>query len=91
MTVMWLTKTNLPSIVKYGPQKMKLSLSATGVQTTYSGGGWNGWIHTVKIKTLIPGTTYYYQVGSGNANQWSKIFSFKTEPLNRNRKITIAR
>lgn len=91
MTVMWLTKKNLPSIVRYGLQKSKLSFSSTGVQTTYSGGGWNGWIHTAKMTNLIPGTSYFYQVGSGTTNQWSKIFSFKTEPLNRNRKITIAR
>ncbi|WP_268035830.1 purple acid phosphatase family protein [Algoriphagus sp. PAP.12] len=34
--------------------------------------------HTVELKNLSPGTTYFYQIESGN--HLSEVYSFKTEP-----------
>jgi len=64
-------------------------LHPTGNTTTYTLGGWNGWMHHVKINSLKGGTKYFYRVGDG-ASSWSKTFFFSTEPLTNDRILTIA-
>eukprot|EP01127_Copromyxa_protea_P009627 TRINITY_DN2284_c0_g1_i1.p2 TRINITY_DN2284_c0_g1~~TRINITY_DN2284_c0_g1_i1.p2 ORF type:complete len:405 (-),score=83.85 TRINITY_DN2284_c0_g1_i1:24-1238(-) len=77
MGVTWVTQNKVPSIVEYVLDSTKISVN--GTVSTYTNGGWNGWIHFVKIFGLQPGTRYKYRVGDGQF--WSKYFSFATEPL----------
>lgn len=35
--------------------------------------------HTAQLTQLTPGTTYFYQAGSVDLNEWSTVYSFKTE------------
>jgi hypothetical protein len=58
MTTMWVTLLNDPTIVRYGLGPQKLINVLTGNSSTYTKGGWNGWIHTVTMRNLQPGTRY---------------------------------
>lgn len=87
--VTWVTRQNLPSLVRYGTDKGSLSLLAEGTQKTYTKNAWLGWIHNVKLSNLTSGTRYYYQVGSDTSNpsSWSTIFSFVTEADDSNKQM----
>lgn len=89
MGITWATLDHLPSIVQFGTEPSKLTSTLIGTSSTYTKGGWNGWLHKAKLFTLTAGTQYYYRVGDG-ANSWSKVFNFRTEPLSSNRVLRIA-
>jgi len=54
-------------------------MTATGITKTYTKGGWNGWLHYVKLNNLTPGTKYGYHAGDGT--YFSMDYGFTTEPL----------
>lgn len=43
---------------------------------TYTEGGWVGYIHDATLTSLIPGTTYFYQVGDEGSESWSEVMKF---------------
>ncbi len=45
---------------------------------TYSGDGKTAYANAVTLTGLVPGTTYYYQVGDGST--WSEVDTFTTAP-----------
>jgi hypothetical protein len=77
--ITWVTRQQTSSEVKYGTAPGNLTSVATGLVKTYTPGYWHGWIHNVPLTNLLPGTTYFYQVGS-DASGWSTNFHFTTEP-----------
>ncbi len=62
--------TNLPSDtkIKYGTSDTKLDMEETKSEATL--------YHAILAKGLLPGTTYYYQVGSGTT--WSAVANVRT-------------
>ncbi len=62
-TIAWSTNTGGSSVVKYGTDPSHLDQTA---QSPYEHGGGT---HRVEIKNLKPGTTYYYQVMSGQGER----------------------
>lgn len=77
MRISWITNDkHVPSLVEYGKEPGKYTLSTTGEHTSYRYFFYrSGKIHHVKIGPLDPNTIYYYRCG-GNARE----FSFKTPP-----------
>lgn len=39
-------------------------------------GGWDGHIHVARAASLLPGTRYYYRVGSQQTGLWSPVLQF---------------
>jgi len=86
--VVWTTLENVSSVVQYGLDPNHLDQSQTGSVSTYSGGGWVGFMHKVRIHNLKPGSVYSYRVGDGGS-VWSEKFTFRTE-ANENRMFRVA-
>lgn len=78
MGVTWVTLNDIPTVVRYGTSSDDLSLIVTGKTNTYTQAGWIGTIHKATMINLKPATIYYYQVGGGEGEKWSQIYSFKT-------------
>ncbi len=78
MSVMYMTEDDTSeTMIKYGTTSGDYTFSATGTSSSY----WKTFHHSVGIKELKPATTYYYVVGDGSTNTWSKEFSFISAPL----------
>jgi len=77
--VSWVTRTNIPSAVRYGTTSGTYDTTIIGYTHTYTQGGWRGFIHDVILRTLAPNTKYYYVAGDETGG-WSKEFSFVTKP-----------
>ncbi|CAM6012611.1 unnamed protein product [Sphagnum balticum] len=88
MRVMFVTKDQLRSFVRYGRKETQLDLSTEATSLTYHRSDmcdypanspifWRdpGFIHNVVLKGLDGGKRYYYQVGSAKGG-WSSTFSF---------------
>jgi phosphodiesterase/alkaline phosphatase D-like protein len=58
--IAWSTNVSASSVVRYGTDRNNLDQRATAP--------WGGITHRVTLKNLQPGTTYYYQVESGQAS-----------------------
>jgi hypothetical protein len=77
MTVMWHTPSAAnPAKVQYGPRTGRESVTA-GTTSESTG---EGYLHTVTLTGLTPGSTYHYRV-SGDDGLWSTDHSFRTAPL----------
>jgi len=57
--IAWSTNASASTVVKYGTDQNKLDQTAEAP--------WGGLTHRVTIKNLIPGTTYFFTVQSGQA------------------------
>ncbi len=86
MGVTWVTLNDIPTVVRYGTSSDDLSQTVTGKTNTYTQAGWIGTIHKATMIDLKPSTIYYYQVGGGENEKWSQIYSFKT--YNPNEEVT---
>ncbi|CAM6039804.1 unnamed protein product [Sphagnum compactum] len=88
MRVMFVTKDEIPSFVKYGQDKTQLHLTTDqATSLTYyvtdmcdhpaNSSYWRdpGFIHNAVLKGLDSGKRYFYQVGSDEGG-WSPTFSF---------------
>jgi len=84
MTVMWVTQNDDESVVNYGKSADGLHLTASGRSSTYTFGGWLGFIHTVTLVNLTGDSKYFYKVG-GQKFGFSETFNFRTMP---NRNVT---
>jgi hypothetical protein len=69
MTVMWETDRRFPSQVEYGLTK------DLGSKAVIEG---RAKLHEVRLKDLMPGTTYFYRATSGDLK--SELHSFRTAP-----------
>ena len=78
MTVTWTTLNANSSYVKWGTSSDLLNNIEIGTIDTYTASGWRGSIHSAVMIGLKDKTTYYYQVGNGDDNKWSDIFTFST-------------
>jgi phosphodiesterase/alkaline phosphatase D-like protein len=79
--IAWTTNVNSGTTVKYGTDQDRLSQTAEMP--------WGGITHRVHLKGLQPGTTYYYQVRSGQAQgsgstAESQVLSFTTQQVSNN-------
>lgn len=54
-------------------------LRISGDSTTLKTSAGKIGVHKAVVTGLAPGTTYTYRVGSGEADGWSEVFSFRTE------------
>jgi hypothetical protein len=84
---MWVTRQSATPTVHYGLNSNNLTSTQQGQVKTYTPGYWQGYINTVLLYNLSPGTTYYYQVGS-DLTGWSSVFSFTTESNDSRTKVT---
>jgi acid phosphatase type 7 len=82
MIVMWATSNNVSSVVNWG-ETAGLPFRTMGTTFTYHVPRWSGYLHTVTLTSLKPGTTYYYNCGDGGSpsegGHTSSIHSFTTE------------
>ncbi|MFL5243299.1 MAG: metallophosphoesterase [Gemmataceae bacterium] len=69
MTIMWETDRRLPSRVEYGLTK------ELGSEEVVEG---RAKLHELRLKELMPGTTYFYRAVSGDLK--SDVYSFRTAP-----------
>lgn len=81
--IAWTTNTGGSSVIHYGLSQSDLSQTAQSPYTRSSGG--QHATHRVHLKDLKPGTTYYYQVDSGQGQGTgteikSPVASFTTKP-----------
>ena len=78
VVVMWETKENhnIPAEVVYGTSENYGSV-AKDLTWTYEGA--NGYIYSVELTGLEPGTTYHYRCGDP-VGGWSKDYTFTTAP-----------
>jgi hypothetical protein len=87
IAVLWVTRQSATAEIRYGVSPNSLTTTATGKVTTYTPGYWHGWINSVVLTNLMPGTTYYYQVGS-DVTGWCPVYSFTTERSDSRTQIT---
>eukprot|EP00239_Pterosperma_sp_CCMP1384_P008567 CAMPEP_0197858816 /NCGR_PEP_ID=MMETSP1438-20131217/32891_1 /TAXON_ID=1461541 /ORGANISM="Pterosperma sp., Strain CCMP1384" /LENGTH=513 /DNA_ID=CAMNT_0043475087 /DNA_START=119 /DNA_END=1657 /DNA_ORIENTATION=+ len=89
MAVTWVTKTATPApAVSFevasatDQQRQQVQSAATVVAAkthTYTGGGWEGFIHTAVMTGLAPGRKQYtYKVGDTSTGTWTDSIVFKT-------------
>jgi len=78
MVVTWQTKENhnVPAEVVYGITE---SYGETAKDNTWTYEGADGYIYSVELKGLKPGTTYHYRCGD-DVGGWSKDYTFTTAP-----------
>lgn len=85
MNVAWVTLEQTPGVVvEWWPTNASrdaTSQSNNATWRTYTNGGWIGVIHLSSMTSLLPDTNYSYHVGS-IAYGWSRVFTFRTLPLN---------
>lgn len=78
MVVMWRTSSNTNTHqVRYGTTAA-LGSTASGTSAAAPNGA-SGYIHTVKLTGLQPGTIYHYSCGDATAG-WSATRTFRTAP-----------
>ncbi|KAL8004924.1 hypothetical protein Plhal703r1_c09g0049741 [Plasmopara halstedii] len=96
MAIMFNSGSSKTPMVKYGENAQDLKFHATGTTTTYGADDLchapanvlgqksfrdPGYMHTVIMTDLKPGTYYYYQYGHEEEHAWSHVRRFKSKPL----------
>ena len=90
MGVSWTTLSGNDSVVEWGTEGHRLTESAQGMVLTYDKAGWVGQIHRATMTGLLPGTRYFYRVGSVSSGKWSQTFSFATLEAKPSRPLRLA-
>lgn len=74
MAVTWVTLQDTPagSFVHYGRAPNARIATVNATSSTYTNGGWKGVVHKAVMVGLVPGETYYYEVGTPTPTFWNK-------------------
>ena len=68
MSVTWTTLEQTPSpVAQYSTVAGAYTSTVAANTTTFTRGGWHGFIHTAVMTGLLPGTRYFYRVGCAAA------------------------
>ncbi|CAF3957658.1 unnamed protein product [Rotaria magnacalcarata] len=88
---------------QYGLNPLSLEFHQNGTTTTYTASdmcegkanAWGpqafidpGYMHTILLEDLQPGTIYYYRVGNDELG-WSAVYSFTNRPADKNQGVTL--
>lgn len=79
MIIMWITFEKVDPVVQWGMESGVYVNKVFGTTTTYSVGlgGWNGFIHKARLRSLQEDSNYFYRVGDVQKG-WSTERNFKT-------------
>ena len=81
------TTTGLSKPIDGGGSRLEMKVLAQNEFYNFPPSYTSSYFHHVQLGHLLPSTRYFYQVGNSAVNDvksqvWSKIFSFKTPPMN---------